>query len=74
MPAPDEFYRDLETLLELDSGTIRGDEVLADLNWDSMAVVSFIAMADEKYNASVHVAQLQQAEKVSELLALVGTA
>jgi acyl carrier protein len=71
MTESSQFYHDLEELLELDSDTIKGNEVLTDINWDSMAVVAFIAMADANYGSSVHVAQLQQATTVADLLALL---
>lgn len=71
MPKPDEFYRDLETLLELDSGTLSGSEELTDPPWDSMSIVAFIAMADEKYGVIVSPRELQNAGNVGDLLALV---
>ena len=65
------FHRDLETMLELDPETIQGQENLADFYWDSMSVVIFIAMADEKYSAVIAPAKLATAKTVADLFALV---
>lgn len=71
MPTLDQLLRDLEQTLELDPNTLKGDEALADINWDSMAVVVFIAMADANYGSAVHVSKLQEAKTVADLFALV---
>jgi acyl carrier protein len=65
------FHHDLESMLELDPGTIQGEENLADFYWDSMSVVIFIAMADEKYSAVIAPAKLAEAETVADLFELV---
>ena len=67
------FYCDLEAMLELDPETIKGDETLEDLFWDSMTVVMFIAMADQKYSVPVSPAKLADATTVADLLALINT-
>ena len=44
-----EFLLALDEMLELDPGTLTGDETLESLEaWDSLAVISFIALVDEK--------------------------
>lgn len=68
---PDSFYRDLESLLELEPETIQGNEDLGALAWDSMAVVVFIAMVDEKYAVAVAPSELAKAKTVRDLLAIV---
>jgi len=68
-----EFLLALDEMLELDSGTLTGAEVLADIDsWDSLAVISFIALVDEKFGTVVAGEQLARAETVDDLLALVG--
>jgi acyl carrier protein len=71
MITPETFHRDLETMLELDPGTIQGEENLADFYWDSMSVVIFIAMADEKYSAVIAPGKLAAAKTVADLFELV---
>ncbi len=66
-----EFFAQLEEFMELDEGRLTGDESLSDLPWDSLAVVSFIAMADEHLDLSVKPASLADAKSIADLLALV---
>ncbi len=67
----DEFYRHLDELLDVDPGTIKGGELLADLEaWDSVTVVSFIAMADEKYGVNVPAQRIVACRSVDDLAAV----
>jgi acyl carrier protein len=69
----DDFLREMDELLELDPGTLTGGEVLADLaGWDSLAVISFIALTDEKLDTVVAGESLAQAITVQDLLDLLG--
>lgn len=70
-----EFLRELEEMLELDSGALTGAEVLAELEgWDSLAVISFIALVDEKLGLVVEGEKLARAKTVADLLAIAGVA
>lgn len=64
----DQFYRDLELVLECDPGTINGSQQLSTLNWDSLAILGFIAMADQKYSVTVPVAHVVESSTVADLL------
>lgn len=66
-----EFFAQLEEFMELDEGRLTGEELLDDLPWDSLAVVSFIAMADEHLDLSVRPAKLAEAKSIADLLAIV---
>ena len=67
-----EFYRALEEIVEAQSGTIHGDEALKDLEgWSSLAVITFIAMADEKLGASVSARQMAGCKTVPDLIGLL---
>lgn len=69
------FLEMLTEILEADAGTIKGDEDLENLsNWDSLAVITFIAAVDEKMNFVVSGEQLSKAKTVGDLMALVGIA
>jgi len=58
-------------MLEMESGTIEGDEPLNDLpGWDSMAIISFIALADSKLGVLVSPAALASARTVEDLIKL----
>jgi len=66
-----EFYSELESMLELEAGTVKGDEVLANLpGWDSVAVLSFIILADSKLGESISAAALVRALTVTDLVKL----
>lgn len=44
----EEFLTSLDELVELPAGTLKGSEKLDDLDgWNSMAMIGFIALADE---------------------------
>ncbi len=66
------FLREIELALELPVGSLKGDEQLADIpEWDSLAVISFIALVDEKLGLAVEGEALAKAQTVADLLALV---
>lgn len=66
-----EFCRELELVLEMPPGSVKESEKLADLGaWDSMAAISFIAMADSKLGAFVSAEKLAACRSVADLAAL----
>lgn len=66
------FLAELEMLLELDSGALRGTEALEDIEqWDSLAVISFIAMVDERMNIVVEGEALSESRTIEDLYRLV---
>lgn len=67
-----DVLRMLEELLEMNAGTLKGDEILAEINWDSLGVVSFMAMADEKFGIILSAETINRAKVVGDLLALLG--
>jgi acyl carrier protein len=68
------LYRELEDILELEPASIKGDELLQDLNWDSMTLVMFLAMADEHYSVQLPTQPLAEAKTVADLAALIEAA
>ena len=66
------FLPMLDEVLELMPGTLKGPEKLEDLdNWNSMAMVSFVALADEHFNYTVSPRQFVNCTTVNDLLALI---
>jgi acyl carrier protein len=66
------FYRSLDEMLEVDSGTVQGSDKLADLeSWNSLAVISFIAMADSQYKVSLPAKAITACRTVDDLAKLV---
>ncbi len=70
-----EFLLALDEMLELDDGTLTGAEELEAIDaWDSLAVISFIALVDEKLGHVVEGEKLVKAKTVQDLLGLAGIA
>ncbi|MGD0015522.1 MAG: acyl carrier protein [Bryobacteraceae bacterium] len=67
-----ELLRSLDELMDLEPGTLTGDEVLAELGgWSSLAVIGFIAMADE-HGVAVSPGSIAKCKTVDELVRLAG--
>jgi acyl carrier protein len=67
-----EFLNSLEEILELDDNTLKGDEILMDIEqWDSLAFLSVIAMADESFDIVIEGSELEEIKSVADLVALV---
>ena len=67
------FLKNLEDLVEADPGTLGEATVLADLSgWDSMAIMGFIAFADEELGQNPAPAALKGCVTVADLMKLVG--
>lgn len=70
-----EFYAALDEILEAPSGTVRGSETLAELEgWDSLAVISFMAMVDERLGIGLALKNLEKCANVEDLVCLLGDA
>ena len=66
------FLREIELALELPEGSLKGDEKLEDIpEWDSLAVISFIALVDEKLGLAVDGEKLAETKTVDDLMGLV---
>lgn len=67
-----EFIEQLEDLLEMKRGSLAEDEMLFNLEgWDSLSVMSFIAMVDEELEETLKATQIAEAKSVQDLIALV---
>ncbi len=70
-----EFLLALDETLELEPGTLTGEETLESLeSWDSLAVISFIALVDDVMGVVVEGEKLARAKTVEDLLTLAGVA
>jgi hypothetical protein len=68
-----EFLERFNQLLELPSGTIKGDELLASLpQWDSIAIMGYIALAAETSPKPILGRDVTQCKTVGELAQLAG--
>lgn len=66
-----DIYVILDEVLELDEGTIKGDEVLEELEWESISIVSFIALVDEKFEIVLSAEKIVECQTVDDLVQLV---
>ena len=68
-----DFLLSLHELLELEPYTLTGAEALEGLEvWDSLAVISFIAMVDEQFGITLSAERLRACQTVDDLAALLG--
>jgi acyl carrier protein len=66
------FMTNMEEMLEVDAGSLKATVELTSLEqWDSLAFVSFLAMADSKYGVRVAPSELRQCKTVGDLMKLV---
>lgn len=62
-----EFYEGLAEILEVDAGEVNPDLPLDGGNWDSLAIVSTIALIDEVYDKAVSGETLEGCKTVGDL-------
>lgn len=68
-----DFLLTLDDLLERSPGATRLDEPLGAITkWDSMAVIAFIALADEKFGVQVKAMDLASCRTIEDLQCLLG--
>ncbi len=66
-----EFLKSFDTILELPEGTLTGSETLESLeNWNSLAMIDFIALADTNNGVKLATMQIAKSETVGDLLKL----
>jgi acyl carrier protein len=65
------FYDELAEILELEADQIRPDLRLDETPWDSLAVVSTIALIDELYDVAVSADALNKCETVGDIEQLI---
>ena len=67
-----EFLRKIDELLEKPDCELTGPERLEDLEgWDSMAVIGFMAIADEHFGRKLSPPNIAKCQTVDDLFALV---
>jgi acyl carrier protein len=66
------FVSEIENLLEMDAGSLSLETQIKDLEtWDSLAFVSFLAIADSTFGMKVSPDELRKAETIADLMKLV---
>lgn len=69
-----EFIAAIEDLVEVDLGTLTEESLLADIKqWDSLAVVGFIALVDENLGFTPAPSEIAASTTVGDLLRIAGS-
>jgi len=69
-----EFLGSLDEVMQQPPGTLKGDEPLDGLpGWDSVALMGYIALVDEKFGIRVTGKQILECRTVDDLVALTGS-
>ena len=66
------FLDKLAEILELDPGSLQGDETLEAVGWDSLSALSFIVMVDEDFGLNFSGSQVMGAKTLADLVGLMG--
>jgi acyl carrier protein len=66
-----EFYEGLAEILEVEVDEINPEFPLEDGGWDSLAIVSTIALIDDVYDVTVHPDKLGECKTVGDIERLV---
>lgn len=66
-----EKIKALEELFEADAGVITPETALDALQWDSMAMLSLIALVNEKFGKRLNGPQLKALETIQDILAVM---
>ena len=69
----DQFGRGLAEILSVSPGSVEPGLELNEDNWDSMAMISAIALIDETFGITVPVEGLTRCRSVGDLVALVNS-
>jgi len=66
------FCRRLESMIEIQSNTLSAQSKLTGIrNWDSLAILSFIAFADKEFTLPLTGEDILKCETVADLAALL---
>ena len=68
-----EFYEGLAEILEVEPDEVSADTGLEEGAWDSLAVVSTIALIDDVYDITVHPEKLSECKTVGDIEKLVAS-
>ena len=64
----------VEEILELEAGTVKLDDLLEGIEWDSLANITFIAAIDSRLGRVVEADALNECKTVRDLGALIDEA
>ena len=65
------FLESLSESIELEDGILKEDTNLEDIEWDSLAVISCIALADEHFNVMITGEELANSKTIQDIINLI---
>lgn len=66
-----EFFEGMAEILEIDTDKVNPQLSLTEHAWDSLSIVSTMALVDDIYNIMLDGQSLAKCEKIADILALV---
>lgn len=66
-----EFFNGLAEILEINSDLVSSTLKLGDYAWDSLAIISVIALVDDLFDQMLSGQALSQCETVADIVALI---
>ena len=67
-----DLFNGIAEILEIEVNEVTPELNLSEYVWDSLAIVSTIALIDELFNKIVNGQALEKCKKVSDIMALIG--
>ena len=68
-----EFVKQIADILEISPENLTGSELLEEIGvWDSLSIISFVAMVDVELKKIVDPEKLKEAQTINDLIELVG--
>lgn len=61
----------LEEMFEADAGTLQPETALDTLQWDSMAMLSLIALVNEKFGKKLAGSQIRNFKTIADIVAVM---
>ena len=65
------FLESLSESIELEDGILKEDTNLEDIEWDSLAIISCIALADEHFNVMITGEELANSKTIQDIINLI---
>tara|TARA_Y100001978_G_C23585627_1_gene381169 strand:- start:385 stop:621 length:237 start_codon:yes stop_codon:yes gene_type:complete len=65
------FLESLEEAIELNPNTLTKETKISSINWDSLAVISCIALADEYFEVMLSGEDLANVNKIEDILIMI---
>ncbi len=70
-----EFLRNMDELFEVLAGTLKMPDKFRDLdNWDSLKLLTLIALLDEKYGVTLDVERFASSKTLADVFAIIEAA